>query len=270
MKITFLGGGNMANALIGGLLNKGIPATDIAVIEINEAGRERLERTYGIRCCPEVNANVLDCDVLLLAVKPQQMRKACEPLPPHLGRQLVLTIAAGLRLNDLSRWLGGYDKLVRAMPNTPALIGSGMTGLFALPSVSEADRRGTERIMQAIGQVIWVNDEAQIDAITAISGSGPAYVFFFIEALQEAAASLGFNEKQARLLSIETVVGAARLAMNSDEPPSVLRERVTSKAGTTEAALGVMIRRDLKNIVMDSAAAACARSSEIGQELGKS
>lgn len=259
----------MANALIGGLLNKGVPATDIAVVEINEAGRERLKQTYGVRCCAEVNASALDCDVLLLAVKPQQMRKACEPLPRYLGRQLVLTIAAGLRLSDLSRWLGGYGKLVRAMPNTPALIGSGMTGLFALPSVSEADRRGAERIMQAIGQIVWVNDEAQIDAITAISGSGPAYVFLFIEALQEAAARLGFNEKQARLLSIETVLGAARLAMNSDEPPSILRERVTSKAGTTEAALDVMIRCGLKSIVMESAAAACARSGEIGRELGE-
>jgi pyrroline-5-carboxylate reductase len=269
MKICFLGGGNMANALIGGLLNKGIPATDIVVIEINEAGRERLERTYGVRCHAEVGAAALDCDVLLLAVKPQQMRKACEHLPPYLDRQLVLTIAAGLRLVDLSRWLGGYDRLVRAMPNTPALIGAGMTGLFAHPSVAEAERRGAERIMQAVGRVVWVADESQIDAITAISGSGPAYVFLFIEALHEAALKLGFNEKHARLLSVETALGAAKLAVQSDEAASVLRERVTSRAGTTEAALAVMAQRNLKDIIVEGAVAACARSGEIGRELGE-
>ncbi|MDR1367192.1 MAG: pyrroline-5-carboxylate reductase [Candidatus Accumulibacter sp.] len=270
MRITFLGGGNMANALIGGLLNKGIPATDIAVIEINEAGRERLEHAYGVRCCAEVNASVLDCDVLLLAVKPQQMRKACEPLSSRIDRQLVLTIAAGLRLVDLSRWLGGYDRLVRAMPNTPALIGAGMTGLFAHPSVAEAERRGAERIMQAVGRVVWVGDESQIDAVTAISGSGPAYVFLFIEALHEAALKLGFNEKQARLLSIETALGAVKLAAQSDETAGILRERVTSRGGTTEAALAVMAQKNLKGIVIDSASAACARSAEIGQELDES
>jgi pyrroline-5-carboxylate reductase len=269
VKITFLGGGNMANALIGGLLNKGIPATDIAVIEINEAGRERLERAYGVRCRAEVSAAVLDCDVVLLAVKPQQMRKACDPLPPFLDRQLVLTIAAGLRLVDLSRWLGGYDNLVRAMPNTPALIGAGMTGLFAHPSVSEAARRGAERIMQAVGRVVWVDDESRIDAITAISGSGPAYAFLFIESLHEAALKLGFSEKNARLLSIETVLGAAKLAAQSDDAASVLRERVTSKAGTTEAALAVMAQRNLKDIIIDGAFAASARSAEIGRELGE-
>ena len=165
MKITFLGGGNMANALIGGLLNNGFPANEIAVIEIGAENRATLERTFGIRCFAEPDAAALYCDALLLAVKPQQMREACTPLQKLLQHQLVISVAAGLRLSDLSRWLGGHDKLVRAMPNTPALIGAGVTGLYALPSVSEAERLGAERIMQAVGSTLWVNDEAQIDEI---------------------------------------------------------------------------------------------------------
>ena len=184
MKITFVGGGNMANALIGGLLNNGFPAHAIAVIEVAEENRARLERVFGIRCFAAPDAESLRCDALLLAVKPQQMRAACLSLQPFLKQQLLISVAAGLRLSDLSRWLGGYDRLIRAMPNTPALISAGVTGLYALPGVSEAERLGAERIMHAVGSTVWVNEEAQIDALTAISGSGPAYVFLFIEALQ--------------------------------------------------------------------------------------
>ena len=268
MKITFLGGGNMATALIGGLLNHGYPSSDIAVIEIGAENRARLEKSFRVRCSAEADAASMHCDALVLAVKPQQMREACLPLQSFLKQQLVISIAAGVRLLDLSRWLGGYDRLVRAMPNTPALIGAGVSGLFALPSVSEAERLGAERILQAVGSSVWVSEEAQIDAVTAISGSGPAYVFLFIEALQEAATQLGFSPKQARLLSIETMLGAAKLAALSDEPASVLRERVTSKGGTTEAALRVMAERCVKDGIVAGALAANARGTELGLLLG--
>lgn len=269
MRITFLGGGNMANALIGGLLNNGFPANEIAVIEIGPENRASLERNFGVRCFAEPDAAAMNCDALLLAVKPQQMREACAPLQKYLQQQLVISVAAGLRLSDLSRWLGGYDKLVRAMPNTPALIGAGVTGLFALSTVSEAERLGADRIMHAVGSTVWVNDEPQIDALTAISGSGPAYVFLFIEALQQAATELGFSARQVRQLSIETVLGAARLASLSEEPASALRERVTSKGGTTEAALRTMTERGLKEAIVAGVKAAAARGAELGDLLGK-
>jgi len=269
MKITFLGGGNMASALIGGLLNNGFPADDIAVIEIGDESRARLEKTYGVRCYAAPDAAAMRCDALLLAVKPQQMREACASLQKFLNRQLVISIAAGLRLADLSRWLGGYDRLVRTMPNTPALIGSGVTGLYAPATVSDAERLGAERVLRAVGSTLWVTDEAQIDAVTAISGSGPAYVFLFIEALQQAAAELGFTPRQARQLSLETVLGAAKLAAQSEEPASVLRERVTSKGGTTEAALNIMAERGVKDGIVAGALAANTRGGQLGELLGK-
>ena len=269
MNITFLGGGNMASALIGGLLNQGFPAGQLTVIEISAEGRARLEEKFAVRCYDAAQADALACDVLLLAVKPQQMRDACAPLLAHLDQQLLISIAAGLRLADLSRWLGGYSKLIRVMPNTPALIGAGVTGLFALPGVSEDEKRQAEQVMQAVGSTVWVDDEGRMDAVTAISGSGPAYVFLFIEALQQAAGELGFTPQAARQLALDTVLGSARLAAQSADPASVLRERVTSKGGTTEAALRVMDERALKDIVTAAAAAACARSTELGDLLGK-
>ena len=269
MKITFLGGGNMASALIGGLLNRGFPASDIAVIEMVAESRARLEKDYRVRCFDMPEASAMLCDALILAVKPQQLHAACASIRKHLKSQLVISIAAGSRLVDLSRWLDGYSRLVRAMPNTPALIGSGMTGLFAHPDVSEAERLGAERVLQAVGDTIWLAEETQVDAITAISGSGPAYVFLFLEAMQQAAMELGFTEKQARRLSIETVLGAAKLAAQSDEPASTLRERVTSKGGTTEAALRVMDERKVKESIVAGALAANARSAQLGEILGQ-
>ncbi|MBS1189145.1 MAG: pyrroline-5-carboxylate reductase [Rhodocyclaceae bacterium] len=268
MKITFLGGGNMANALIGGLLKQGFAASDIQVVELNEENRERLSRTYGITCHAGPVASAWAADVIVLAVKPQQMKEAVAPLAPAMARQVVVSIAAGLRLDSLSRWLGGHRKIVRAMPNTPALIGAGITGLYALPEVTAAERGAAERVLQAVGSTVWVEDEARMDAVTAVSGSGPAYVFLFIEALQQAAAELGFSAEQARQLSIETVLGAARLAAGSDEPASVLRERVTSKGGTTAAALNVMAGRGVKEGIVAGIHAADARGRELGDLLG--
>ena len=269
MKITFLGGGNMAAALIGGMVERGFAAADIQVIELGAEARAGLSERFGVRAVEAMDDVALGCDVLVLAVKPQQMRAACAPLLPWLKAQLVISIAAGLRLEDLSRWLGGHAKLVRTMPNTPALIGAGVSGLYAAAAVSAAEREVAARVMAAVGSVVWVDDEARIDAVTALSGSGPAYVFLFIEALQQAAADLGIAPEEGRRLAVETVLGAARLAAQSSEPASVLRERVTSKGGTTEAALRVMAERGVKDGIVAGVMAANARGSELGAQLGK-
>lgn len=270
MKITFLGGGNMANALIGGLVNKGFAGSDIRVIDLNKENRERLSKTYGLTAFANVEAAAVSgSDVVVLAVKPQQMKEAVAPLAGLLqASQLLLTIAAGLPLAALSRWLKGHSNLVRAMPNTPALIGAGITGLYALPRVSDSDRENAARIVQAVGETVWIQDEAQMDSICALSGSGPAYVFLFIEALQEAGAAMGFNEEQSRRLAIETVLGSAKLAAQSDESAAVLRERVTSKGGTTAAALTVMAERGTKEGIIAGVRAAEDRGRELGQQLG--
>ncbi|MEC5385661.1 pyrroline-5-carboxylate reductase [Uliginosibacterium sp. H3] len=269
MKITFLGGGNMASALIGGMLKQGFAANEIQVVELFAAGRERLQTGFGVRTTETLDAQALDCDVLVLAVKPQQMRAALAPAAGKLVRQLVVSIAAGLRLQDLSRWLGGYSTLVRAMPNTPALIGLGITGLYAEESVAAEGREAVDRIMRAVGKSVWLDSEAQMDAVTAISGSGPAYVFYFIEALQAAGEKLGLAAETSRALALETFIGAATLAVQSDEPASVLRERVTSKGGTTAAALQSMAADALPDLIARATRAAALRGGELGNELGQ-
>ena len=268
MKITFLGGGNMANALIGGLLKQGFAATDIQVVELNAENRAKLAETYGVTCHGGPEAAAWACDLVVLAVKPQQMKEAVAPLMPALKNQVIVSIAAGLGLETLSRWLGGHRKIVRCMPNTPALISAGITGLCALPEVAAAEREAADRVLKAVGSTVWIADEGKMDAVTAVSGSGPAYVFLFIEALQQAAAELGFDAAQARQLSIETVLGAARLAAQSDEPASLLRERVTSKGGTTEAALKAMAEKGVKEGIIAGIHAAEARGKELGALLG--
>jgi pyrroline-5-carboxylate reductase len=269
IRISFLGGGNMATALIGGMLERGYDAADIQVVELQAEGRERLAGRFGVRAVAAADEALLDCDVLVLAVKPQQMRAALAPLAGRLGRQVVVSIAAGLRLADLSRWLGGHRRLVRVMPNTPALIGAGVSGLYADPSVDTAGRAAAERVLAAVGSTVWVADEAQMDAVTAVSGSGPAYVFHFIEALEAAGASLGFDAATARRLAIDTVLGAAQLAAGSDEAPGVLRERVTSKGGTTEAALASMSASGVFDAIVRAVKAAEVRGRELGEQLGK-
>ena len=268
MKITFLGGGNMANALIGGLRQRGFSAAGIQVVEPVEELRRNLTTVYGVRCAEQVDASALNCEVWVLAVKPQVMRHALEPLAGQLDGQLVISIAAGLRTTDLARWLGNYPRIVRCMPNTPALIGAGITGLFAAPAVSHEERDKAEKVLQAAGQTLWVKEEAQIDAITAISGSGPGYVFYFIEALEQAAVDLGLDELTARTLAVETFLGSAKLAAASPEAVAVLRQRVTSKGGTTEAALNAFARDDIAAAIRRGAAAAEARGRELCDLLG--
>ncbi|MGE5471689.1 MAG: pyrroline-5-carboxylate reductase [Bacteroidota bacterium] len=268
MKITFLGGGNMANALIGGMLKQGFAAGDITVIDPGAEARAKLVDSYAVRCVESGTAVDDVGDLLLLAVKPQQMKEAVVPLVGKLGQALVVSIAAGLNLETLARFLGGHRRIVRCMPNTPALIGAGITGLCPLPEVGEAERAAADRVLRAVGSTVWIDDEGKMDGVTALSGSGPAYVFLFIEALQQAAAELGFTPEQGRQLAIETVQGAAALAAQSSEPAAVLRERVTSKGGTTEAALNTMAEKGVKAGLVAGVMAAEARGRELGKLLG--
>ena len=270
MNITFIGGGNMADALIGGLLAKGFSGPQLRVVEISEEQRNRISSTQGVNCFAKPHDAIRADDIVVFAVKPQQLREAAGKSGLARNRNLVISIAAGVRLASLSRWLGGHTRLVRAMPNTPALIGEGITGLYPVSeAVSPEDRRNAETILGAVGPTVWIEREAQMDAVTAISGSGPAYVFYFIEALQEAAKQLGLPVEVAQRLALHTFTGAARLAAGSPDPVSVLRKRVTSKGGTTEAALASLDRDQVKEAIIRAIHAANERGRELGEELGK-
>lgn len=269
MDITFIGGGNMATALAGGLVAKGFAAKRLKVVEILPEARARLAASLGVACFEKPAAAAPFGDVVVLAVKPQQMREAARAIAPHLGTTLVLSIAAGIRLADLGRWLGGYGRLARCMPNTPALIGAGITGLYARPEVAPQQRAQAQAVLEAVGEVIWVEDEALLDPVTAVSASGPAYVFFFIETLERAARELGLEAAAARRLAIATFRGAAELAVRSDEPPATLRERVTSKGGTTERALASMRAARVDDAIVRAVQAANERARELGDEFGR-
>ena len=258
----------MAAALIGGLIGKGHAAAGIRVVEIQAGARARLSAQFGVACVDSVAAAAPLGEVLVLAVKPQQMRAAAQALRPRLGRELVITIAAGIRLVDLSRWLGGYATMVRCMPNTPALVGAGITGLYASAGVDAGQRVLAESILGAVGATLWVPQESLLDPVTAISGSGPAYVLYFIEALQQAAQEMGFSATDAKKLAVETFVGTARLAALSAEGVAVLRERVTSKGGTTERALASMDADRVKDLIVRALHAANQRAHELGEQLG--
>lgn len=271
-RIAFVGAGNMAQALIGGLLAQGVPAEQIRAIEPYAPTREAVNEKFGV-VADEVASDVLaQCTVWVIAVKPQVMREVCAELARHLSSSrphpLVISVAAGIRALDIARWLG-VARVVRTMPNTPALVGAGITGLAALPAVGADDRCLAQALMGAVGDTIWVDDETMLDGVTALSGSGPAYVFLFIEAMQDAAARLGFSPEQGRQLAVATFVGASKLAANSTEPASVLRERVTSKGGTTYAALTTMGARGVKEAIAEGILAAAARSVELGDEFGR-
>lgn len=269
MNITFIGGGNMARAIIGGLLQRGFAPEAIGVVEPIPEVRGALNSELGVRTFASCQDAAPCGELVVMAVKPQQMRAAASQVAPQLSGQLVVSIAAGIRVADLSRWLGGHRLLVRCMPNTPALIGAGITAVYAVPGVSDAQRAAAAQVLEAVGKVLWVGDEGLLDPVTAVSGSGPAYVFYFIEALQQAASELGLSAEQARDLSLETFLGAARLAAGSTEPVSVLRERVTSKGGTTEAALASMAADRVKDAIVRAVRAASARGRQLGEDLGK-
>ncbi len=279
MNICFIGGGNMATALIGGLLGKGFSAAQISVVEIDATNRERLKSTYDkIVVFAEQNRQAIaNSDVVVLAVKPQHMEAVAVQLGPLLSGQIVLSIAAGIRLSDLMRWMrvptSNY-KLVRAMPNTPALVGAGITGLciYSYPleeMLTQQQLNHIETVVGAVGSFVWIQREEDMDAVTAVSGSGPAYFFYFIEALEQAGKELGLPEPTARKLALETAFGAAKLARESTEDPATLRARVTSKNGTTERALLSMEANHVKQHIIEAAKTAAARSREMGEELGK-
>ncbi len=270
MRITFIGGGNMADALIGGLLRKDFPLQDIRVVEISADARRKLVDKYGVTCFDKPKDAVRANDVVVFAVKPQHLREAASKSGIADNANLAISIAAGVRLANLSKWLKGHTRLVRAMPNTPAMIGEGATGLFPFSkAVTREDREQTETILGAVGATVWITDESQMDAVTAISGSGPAYVFYFIEAVEDAARELGLPVQIAHQLVLNTFTGAARLASTSPDPVAVLRERVTSKGGTTERALASMAKDEVKEAVIRAIHAANERGKELGEELGK-
>ena len=267
-KISFIGGGNMALAIIGGLVASGQPAANIEVLDVNPEARSRLATSFGVRAHAVLDDLPLG-DLIVLAVKPQQLPEVATALAPRLENQLVLSIAAGVRLADLSRWLGGHARLARAMPNTPALVRAGISGLYAAMAVDAAGRSAAEGVLRAVGGVVWVADEAQLDAVTAVSGSGPAYVFYCIEALEEAAVAAGLPHDVARQLARPTFFGAGKLALESGEEPGVLRARVTSRGGTTERGVAALDAAGVKAAMVRAVEAASARSRELGDDLGK-
>jgi pyrroline-5-carboxylate reductase len=269
MNITFIGGGNMASAMIGGLIRKRWPRKAIRVVEIDHAARERLERDPKVKTHAALDAQAAKSDCVVLAIKPQQVRVVAAALKPHLASQLVITIAAGIRVQDLCRWLGGYRRIVRVMPNTPALVHAGISGLYAPAMVGAGDRAMVEKILGAVGTTLWFEREDDLDAVTAVSGSGPAYVLYFIEALEQAARELGVAADAAHRLAIETFAGAVKLAAQSSETPETLRSRVTSRGGTTERALKSMETEHVKEAIVRAVRAAAERSRELGEELGK-
>ena len=270
--ICFIGGGNMARSLIGGLIADGYPAGRLRAADPAADQREQLERLFGIRTFADNEAAVEGAEVWVLAVKPQVMHEVAASLAKAAqgaARPLVISIAAGIRSADLDRWLGGGAAIVRCMPNTPALVQSGATALYATPAVDENGRELAESILRAVGLTLWLDDEDLMDAVTALSGSGPAYFFLVMEALEAAGKHLGLPAESARLLTLQTAFGAARMALESDEGPEVLRARVTSPGGTTERALQVLEAGDLRGLMQEALSAARDRARELATELGE-
>ena len=272
ISLAFIGGGNMASALAAGLAGRVLPANRIHVIEVNEAAHDAW-RARGVSVSAQPDERLAGCAVWIYAVKPQVLREVVAQTRSFLRDTLVISIAAGVRSDTLATWLGTADKpwerLVRCMPNTPSLIGAGASGLSAGPAVGQADRAVAGELLAAVGEVVWVDTDAALDAVTALSGSGPAYVFQFLQALIDAGCELGLSPGQARTLALATLGGATRLAAASEESPDVLRERVTSKGGTTAAALEVLTRRDMPAILSEAMQAAAARAREMGDEFAR-
>ncbi len=271
MNVGFVGGGNMARSLVGGLVARGHDRAAIAVAEPQAALREALAHDFGVACGEDNAAVAARSDVVVLAVKPQVMKSVCAALAPALAvrRPLVLSIAAGVRIAQFERWLGREQPVVRAMPNTPALIGAGVSGLIANAAASTAQRDAARYVLEAAGRAVFIDDEALMDVVTAVSGSGPAYFFLLIEALEAAAVARGLPPEVARTLTIETAFGAARMARESGDPPAALRERVTSPGGTTAAALECFAAGGLRELVDRAVERATVRGAELSAALGE-
>lgn len=267
-KISFIGGGNMAAAIIGGLIASGADPTSIEVVEVNADARANLGARFGVVTQADLAGARLH-GLIVLAVKPQSLPEVAAALSTRMAGQLVLSIAAGVRVADLARWLGGHDRIVRAMPNTPALVRAGIAGLYAAPGLTADARSDAEAVLRAVGGVVWVGDETQLDAVTAVSGSGPAYVFYCIEALEAAGVAQGLAAQTARQLALQTFFGAAKLALESGEEPALLRQRVTSKGGTTERGIAALDAGGTASAFGAAVKAASQRSAELGDELGR-
>jgi pyrroline-5-carboxylate reductase len=265
--LAFIGGGNMASAIIGGLIKQGTSSHHILVVEPFEETRQRLKTQFGVRVLAAADATLQEAALVIWAVKPQTFKEAAQQTRDFCARALHLSVAAGIRSDSIASWLG-TERVVRAMPNTPALVGLGQTGLFARAAVTDADKAWIEQVVATTGALLWVKDEPLLDAVTAISGSGPAYVFFFIEAMVEAGVSMGLSAEQATQLAIGTFEGASQLAKTASEPPAVLRERVTSKGGTTYAALTSMQKANVGALFQTALKAAQQRACELGDEFG--
>jgi pyrroline-5-carboxylate reductase len=266
--IAFIGGGNMASAIIGGLIRQGMRAEQITVIEPFADAAARLQSHWGLEVLSSAGPVLSAAQLVVWAVKPQVFREAAAPVAVHTQQALHLSVAAGIRTESICQWLGS-DRVVRSMPNTPALVGQGMTALFARPQVTANEKVGIEEVIATTGQLLWVDQEHHLDAVTALSGSGPAYVFFFLEAMTEAGMGMGLSQSQAYQLAVATFAGASALAASSDEPPEVLRQRVTSKGGTTYAALSAMETAGIKSAFVRAMQAAQERARELGDEFGK-
>lgn len=265
-RLGFIGAGNMARALIGGLRARGYTPDLFEVVEPNAAARTALGEKWGIWANASPGSQLRDCGAIILAVKPQQIREAVGALAHYQENAVIVSIAAGIRTQDLARWLGRPAAIVRCMPNMPAMVGQGITGLYATDSVDEGQRALAQEILSAVGQTLWLSDESLLDAVTAVSGSGPAYVFYFIEAMERAAIGLGLSAAAARQLALATFAGASQLAQSSADGPAVLRERVTSKGGTTHAALTSLERDHVADLIVSAIQAAAQRSAELGTQ----
>jgi len=267
-RIAFIGGGNMASAIIGGLVRQGLAPGQIAVVEPFAEQRARLAQQFGVAAQEQAGAALASCGLVVWAVKPQTFKDAAAQASAHVRQALHLSVAAGIRSDSIAAWLGS-GRIVRAMPNTPALVGKGMTALYARDAVTPAEKARIEQVIATTGESLWVDAEKQLDAVTALSGSGPAYVFYFLEAMTQAGAEMGLSAEQARRLAVGTFAGASELARASDEPLQLLRERVTSKGGTTYAALTSMEQDQVKAAFVKALHADCRRAEELGDEFGK-
>ncbi|WP_370680076.1 pyrroline-5-carboxylate reductase [Comamonas sp. GB3 AK4-5] len=266
--IAFVGGGNMASAIIGGLIAQGLPAERITVVEPFEAARDALRSKFGIEALPSATEALQEAELVVWATKPQTFKDAAYAVGPFTRHALHLSVAAGITTDSVAQWLG-TGRVVRAMPNTPALVGKGMTGLYARADVDAAGRTLVDGVIASTGQFIWVAQEGQLDAVTALSGSGPAYVFLFLEAMTQAGVDMGLPQAQAYQLAVATFQGASELAARSDEPASVLRERVTSKGGTTHAAITHMQATQVPEHFVQAMRNAESRAKELAAEFGK-
>ena len=265
--IAFIGGGNMASAIIGGLVKSGRAAESILVIDPGTAQRDKLQAEFGVRTSAAADAALAQASLVAWAVKPQLFNEAAAPCAAWVGSALHVSVMAGIRSDAIVRATGAA-RVVRTMPNTPALVGQGMTGLFARAAVSAADREQVEAVLAPTGQLLWVAREDDLDAVTALSGSGPAYVFYFVEAMMEAAEQMGLSAEQGKTLALATFAGATSLAQASPDAPALLRERVTSKGGTTHAALTSLEASGVKAAFISALKAAQRRARELGDEFG--